>query len=799
MKAIMRAYSSTNIIYLRQETYGTLTIPHCAFPRHFFRKILENDRAPHQIAGYADLISNAITVPHAPQNEAPNDNAVTQPSASNAEASPAEAKQPVSSQAPTLLPQHEAMLRASGISLEYILACGYRSVTKKAELRRLGFNEAQSHCAPALVIPTFRPCGEQGLIQTRPDEPRRFSNGRIAKYEMPGNERMVLDVPPLVRVHIRKPKIPLFITEGIKKGDALAVAGACVIALLGVTCWRRTNEYGGKTSLEDWPDVALNDREVFIVFDSDVMRKKAVYDALRNIGTWLKGRGAKIHFVYLPDGEGGAKMGADDYLASGKTLADIMALATPILRLCPDDGDETETLYQETHSGLVWNRQTDNGVVPVPLTNFTARIIADISADDGAEVQREYHIEARRGERRFCFTVPISAFDAMSWPTEHLDAGAYIYPGISVKDHARVAIRALYGGVSETRSYTHTGWHQFGGGGWGYPHAGGVIGVDEPVAVRLSGALKKYELPDAPKGEALHKAIYACLHLLALAPARIIYPLLAATFRAALCRADFSLALAGPSGAFKTELASLAQRFFGVGMDANHLPASWSSTDNALEDMAFRAKDALFAIDDFAPTPGDGQRLHAKAERVLRAQGNNSGRQRMRADGTLRPERPPRGLIFSTGEDIPQGKSLKARQFIIDVGPNDVNAEKLTVRQKDAGAGVYAQAMAAFLTWLAPRYEAERARFGTLIESWRGKASGSGSHRRTPETVAELFLGLEYFLIFAMDSGAISRARYVELGDAGWAALLVQSHKSSCASKASNEIASCTRGLVGLH
>src|SRR5690348_13269802 len=68
---------------------------------------------------------------------------------------------------------------------------------------------------------------------------------------------------------------------GIKKGDALASVGACVVALLGVTCWRGTNEHGGKTALPDWADVALNDRETFLVFDSDVMRKKAVYYALR--------------------------------------------------------------------------------------------------------------------------------------------------------------------------------------------------------------------------------------------------------------------------------------------------------------------------------------------------------------------------------------------------------------------------------------------------------------------------------------------------------------------------------------
>ena len=672
---------------------------------------------------------------------------------------------------PTLLPQHKKMLDASNISNDLIKIREYRSVTSKQELKRLGFNTAQSQCVPALVIPTYRPCGEPGLIQMRPDLPRRFPDGRTAKYEMPGKERMVLDVPPPVRVHIRNPKVPLYIPEGIKKGDSLASAGACAAALLGVTCWRGTNEYGGKTSLDDWADVALNDRDVYIVFDSDVMRKLAVYYALRDLATWLKGRGARVYFIYLPEGPDGAKTGVDDYLTN-KTLQDLNALATPVLRPGPNGDAEAEKVYEETAGGLVWNRPTNNGVIRTPLTNFAARIVADISADDGVEAQREYLIEGRRGERHSRFTVPFPAFDALGWPAEHLGVGASVCPGFGLKEHVRFAIRELSNEAPETRLYTHTGWREFDGKQWGYLHGGGVIGAAGDIGIRLSGSLQKYELADAPTGEALQAVVRSCLGLLDVAPARIAFPLLAAPFRAALCSADFTLALVGPSGAFKSELASLAQRFFGVTMDANHLPASWSSTENALEDIAFRVKDALLVIDDFAPTPGDAQRLHTKADRVLRAQGNNSGRQRMRADGTLRPDRPPRGMILMTGEDVPQGKSLKARLFITEVGPNEVNARKLTACQKDAAAGGYAQTMAAFLAWLAPRYETERARFAPKIEEWRGTASANGSHRRTPEIVAELFLGLEYFLMFAAEISAISQAEYKELGKAGWAALL---------------------------
>src|SRR5206468_12743200 len=120
--------------------------------------------------------------------------------------------------------------------------------------------------------------------------------------------------------------------------------------------------------------------------------------------------------------------------------------------------------------------------------------------------------------------------------------------------------------------------------------------------------------------------------------------------------ADFNIHIAGPTGVGKTEVAALVQQHFGAGMDARNLPGSWSSTGNALEELAFQAKDVLLVVDDFIPTGSmaDVQRAHRDADRVLRAQGNRSGRQRMRADGSLRAVRPPRGLIVSTGEDVPR-------------------------------------------------------------------------------------------------------------------------------------------------
>ena len=141
---------------------------------------------------------------------------------------------------------------------------------------------------------------------------------------------------------------------------------------------------------------------------------------------------------------------------------------------------------------------------------------------------------------------------------------------------------------------------------------------------------------------------------------------------------DFALHLTGPTGAFKTELAALAQAHFGAAFNGRRLPASWADTANMLEKKAFLAKDAVLVVDDFAPTgtTADVQRLHREADRLFRAAGNRSGRARMRADGGSRPTYYPRGLIISTGEDIPSGQSLRARLLVLELTPGEIPADR---------------------------------------------------------------------------------------------------------------------------
>ena len=78
-------------------------------------------------------------------------------------------------------------------------------------------------------------------------------------------------------------------------------AGACCLSLIGVWNWRGRNNEGGKTALADWEDIALNDRTVWLAFDSDAMEKKQVHAALERLSAFLKRRRARVKIVYIED------------------------------------------------------------------------------------------------------------------------------------------------------------------------------------------------------------------------------------------------------------------------------------------------------------------------------------------------------------------------------------------------------------------------------------------------------------------------------------------------------------------
>ncbi|MDD4858902.1 MAG: DUF3854 domain-containing protein [Dehalococcoidales bacterium] len=223
--------------------------------------------------------------------------------------------EPVFSEAVTgLLVEHFRHLQeGSGIAVEVMRERRYRSLLGKSELANLGFTSAQQR-APGILIPLWSVDGKEAGYQFRPDRPRTSSRDKAVKYESPAGSSNRLDCPPRCQKMLGNPQVPLWITEGSKKADALASRGACAISVTGVWGFKGKNQFGGITFLTDWDYIALKGREVYLAFDSDIVTKEPVRKALEHIGEHLRRKGATVQIIQLPQLEGQQKTGIDDYL-----------------------------------------------------------------------------------------------------------------------------------------------------------------------------------------------------------------------------------------------------------------------------------------------------------------------------------------------------------------------------------------------------------------------------------------------------------------------------------------------------
>ena len=324
---------------------------------------------------------------------------------------------------------------------------------------------------------------------------------------------------------------------------------------------------------------------------------------------------------------------------------------------------------------LKWfaGRRLQNGrVKATTVTNFHAALHKTFSAvHDGEQQTREFGIVAELGgDESRVLNCPRWEFGRMGWVLSRNRACGDHLHGTGSSTLLRAAIQWLSGHIHQEQIYTHLGWRKH-GAEWVYLHGGAIDTAGQSAEflhVKLPAPLAAYQIGSGQDSDDCTQAVRASLQFLGVAPDRVTFPLLAGTYCAALGGAAFSLFLAGTSGVFKSALAALCQQHFGPSLDANRLPANFASTANALESLAFHAKDALLVVDDFAPTGLQGDRgLQAIARRLLHAAGNHQGRSRMKNGGRPSLPQPPRGLVPPRARTFPQDKAF-ARRLSLVVG-----------------------------------------------------------------------------------------------------------------------------------
>jgi DNA polymerase I-like protein with 3'-5' exonuclease and polymerase domains len=443
-----------------------------------------------------------------------------------------------------------------------------------------------------------------------------------------------------------------------------------------------------------------------------------------------------------------------------------------VLPDCPRYKIEHNTIL----AAKVEGREEKRVAVYYQLANFAALIRRQIAATDGVEREIVFELDVRlpHGSRK-SVQVKASEFGGMNWVPRALGAEAIVAPGQNSRDQLRAAIQYLsQGEVTSATVYRHLGWTQI-DSQWVYLHAEGGIGPDGPVVgveVDVDRTLRPWVLPPPPSEHELRDCLRALRQLWEVGPERITIPTLLYALTCPLGQVDFSCYLTGPTGVFKTSWALVVLSLYGYSFPTP--PIGWNSTGNALESLTFAAKDALLVIDDDAPASDrfSQRELAATVSRVLRSQGNAVGRARLRASGENTYDRPPRGGLLITGEDVPAGQSIRARCLFIEVQAGQIDPSRLKQAQKQAQQGVYARAMAAWVQYLARDWEGKRRQLQDRVEELREQ--WGTVHGRTATALARLAATAELFQEFAAGAGVDWPREQVEAALKGVVAVQVE-------------------------
>lgn len=386
------------------------------------------------------------------------------------------------------------------------------------------------------------------------------------------------------------------------------------------------------------------------------------------------------------------------------------------------------------------------------IANFVALIEEEHIFIDGNNLQRFYVLTGVSSEGEKFVEVSISSeeFLSMRWVSNAWGSRAIIYPKSNSKEFLRTIIQLESKPVLKT-IYTHTGWIEI-DEGMTYLTNGCAISKDgrtKKLELNLPPDLKCYKLP--LKKEYVTEGINASIMLRKLAPPEVSWMLLAAVYRAPLGKSDFSCHITGRTGTYKSEFAALMQSHYGA-TDARNLPANWSSTANALEALAYKAKDALIVVDDFIPqgTSWQVKAYQKTADQLIRGQGNQAGRARLTDTSRMQETMYPRGLILSTGEDTPEGHSVRGRMMIAELSPGDIKTTNLTKAQDQRM--LYQHGFAEYIAWLSKDLEKYKKEAKVVAKSIRDENMHLG-HARTPPTLGELASGVWMFLQFAVENG----------------------------------------------
>jgi hypothetical protein len=238
-------------------------------------------------------------------------------------------------------PTHLEDLRRSGLSDETIRAARIYTVPPRDIGKKLGGGDSGIESLLAFPYPDC-----EGYERYRV----WYQEGKIGpKYKQRYGTGNHLYLAPTIDL---QGDSPLLVVEGEKKTLALRQAGFQVVGLGGVWNWcERAEGYKRPKEPRPIPDLDLVNwrRPVNILFDSDGHDNRNVRLAAFRLAREFAKRGAAVFILFLPTGENGEKVGADDYLVaySPEALADLLKTAWPFDPALSDEEVEISYLTKD--------------------------------------------------------------------------------------------------------------------------------------------------------------------------------------------------------------------------------------------------------------------------------------------------------------------------------------------------------------------------------------------------------------------------------------------------------------------
>jgi hypothetical protein len=425
---------------------------------------------------------------------------------------------------------------------------------------------------------------------------------------------------------------------------------------------------------------------------------------------------------------------------------------------------ETRPHYELTEDGIqfvTYKPIRGNGQVlgyeskETPVCDFSIQIANELVSYDGDEAENLFTIGGRTRDRGFKFDVSAAELADDRKLRAHLltHAGGKAIVWAGQMKHIVPALQALSNGYLKEVRYVSTGWQKV-GERWIFVTPGGCVGVDQ-ARCDLPAELRHYRV--SPDSATLPSALKAIGYLLDAFDHAVTYPVMAHAFLPPLLRflptvKRYACHLTGETGSLKTTFATLLCCLYG---DFGHEEPTekWTSTVNKIEVTGHAAKDVLYVVDDYKP-----RYVQLKDfTQLIQNYSDGRGKGRLNRDATVKTTQFIRGLVLSTGEDLPETEaSVMARLLVVNMPRHDGKNEKLALAA--ALSGALPAAMGQYIRYLIERegaLDAER-RVNDQRDDYLKAVSGQGitNTGRLATNLAQNWFAFATFAAWLVSVGA---------------------------------------------